>query len=285
MARASVVLTDVDGTLMDSAHRLPAANLQALRRCCAAGVPVVLATGKHRGPWVRSLLMQVADEASGIRPASPWTLNAPGVFVQGLLVCDAAGGVVRRWLLPRGTVELCLEAAGRRGWTLLAYTDQDQILSNRADPQVERLRVLQEPLVEVRAVGAAGVHKLLFLGDPASEGAVREEVTGLLGGSASVTVAIPGMVEVLPLGTSKADGARAALELLGCPAAAALALGDGENDVELLRLIQEAGGMAVAVGNARQALKDVASAVVSTCDEGGWAEAVERWVLGPLDQG
>ncbi len=47
-------------------------------------------------------------------------------------------------------------------------------------------------------------------------------------------------------------------------------MGDGENDTELLKLA----GTSVAMGNASQALKDVADFVVASNDEGGWAEAV-----------
>jgi len=281
-----VIVTDVDGTLMDSKHKLPAANKEALRRCLAAGVPVVLATGKHRGPWVSSLISQVFGEASGrdagaLQPLSDWTLNAPGVFVQGMLVCNAAGEVVFRNTLPHDVVRLCLDVASRCGWTVLAYTDGDRVLSNRADPQTERLRPLQEPAVEVAAIGGTAVHKMLFLCSPEEESAVRAELAGDVGGKASLTVAIPGMVEVLPLGASKADGVRVALELLGFRPGEALALGDGENDLELLQLVREDGGVAAAVANARPRLKEVATEVVGSCDDGGWAEAVDRWVLTP----
>eukprot|EP00438_Fugacium_kawagutii_P020856 Skav209428 [mRNA] locus=scaffold805:89247:99345:- [translate_table: standard] len=89
--RAKVVVTDVDGTLMNSAHQLPDAHRKALRDCVRQGIPVVFATGKHRGPWVEKLLSEVVDEE--IQASSSWTLNAPGVFVQGLCVCDAHGRV------------------------------------------------------------------------------------------------------------------------------------------------------------------------------------------------
>lgn len=96
--RALVVVTDVDGTLMNSSNQLPAANCEALRRCVRQGVPVILATGKHRGPWVRRLLDQVADPS--VQALSEWTLNAPGVFVQGRGRQRAAGQCVSRLCSP-----------------------------------------------------------------------------------------------------------------------------------------------------------------------------------------
>lgn len=279
-----MVVTDVDGTLMDSSHKLPDANLEALRRCAALGVPVVLATGKHRGPWVDALLRAVEDD--GItQAASPWTLNAPGVFVQGLLVCGADGVVANRSLLPAAVVDRCRQVADARGWTVLAYADSDTILSNREDSRIERLRALREPTVEVGNASSAAIYKMLFLGEPADEPAVREAVSSFIEGEGEVTVAIPGMVEVLPRGLSKADGVLQALDILGLTPAHALALGDGENDVEMLALVREHGGIAVAVDNARQKLKEVAEVVVSSCDDAGWAEAVNKYALPPAHEG
>jgi len=272
-------VTDVDGTLMNSSHQLPAAHLSALTNCLKENIPVVLATGKHRGPWVEALLADVTK--SGAQVSSRWALNAPGVFVQGLLVCDSLGEVVHRRLLPSDLVKSCREIAEKLGLTVLAYVDGDRIISNRVDPQTSRLSSLREPPVEVGAVNDQLVYKMLFLADPADEITVRQSVADVVGDSASITVAIPGMVEVLPSGTSKAEGVKDALKMLGLKPDEVLALGDGENDLEMLQYIRSSGGVAVAVGNARPLLKDAAEFVVSSCDSGGWAEAVQRWATVP----
>jgi hypothetical protein len=41
-----------------------------------------MATGKARGRWVGMMRKQMGLEQEG------WTLNGPGVFIQGLLVCN-----------------------------------------------------------------------------------------------------------------------------------------------------------------------------------------------------
>ncbi|CAE7223463.1 YBEY [Symbiodinium natans] len=280
--RASVVVTDVDGTLMNSTHQLPAANYKALRHCMRLGVPVILATGKHRGPWFRQLLDQVTDDQ--VQASSNWTLNAPGVFVQGLRVCDSAGQVVSTTLLPARVFDACARLAKQEGWTLLAYTDSDQIISNQMSPLISSINALGEPPVQLGSVDdGVGIHKLLFLGDPSMEEAVRGEVAAAIGAEASLTVAIPGMVEVLPRGICKADGVRQALQMLDVAPCDVLALGDGENDLEMLGEIRHSGGIAAAVQNARPILKEVAEYTVASCDEAGWAQAVERWVLGMPD--
>jgi hypothetical protein len=83
------------------------------------------------------------------------------------------------------------------------------------------------------------------------------------------------MLEVLPPNGSKGDALRVLLDELNIPAEQVMALGDGENDIEMLQLA----GIGVAVGNASPLLKAVADQVVASNDDDGVAEAIERFVL------
>lgn len=56
-----------------------------------------------------------------------------------------------------------------------------------------------------------------------------------------------------------------------------MALGDGENDVEMLQLV----GFGIAMGNAGPAAKFAAKFVTGGNDEDGVAQAIERFVLQP----
>jgi len=59
-----------------------------------------------------------------------------------------------------------------------------------------------------------------------------------------------------------------------------MALGDAENDIEMLKLV----GWGVAMGNAGEKVKAVADAVVRSNEEDGVAEAIEKFVLAPRRQ-
>lgn len=64
----------------------------------------------------------------------------------------------------------------------------------------------------------------------------RPEVERQLGGRASITSALEGMLEVLPQGASKGAGLQVVLDKLGIAPENVLAMGDAENDVEMLKL-------------------------------------------------
>eukprot|EP00929_Paragymnodinium_shiwhaense_P079605 TRINITY_DN41499_c0_g1_i1.p1 TRINITY_DN41499_c0_g1~~TRINITY_DN41499_c0_g1_i1.p1 ORF type:complete len:333 (+),score=55.16 TRINITY_DN41499_c0_g1_i1:163-1161(+) len=276
---AKVVVTDVDGTLVGSGNILPERNLEAIRLCMERGLPVVIATGKHCGPWLTALLEEVARGEGGAKTASSFTLNAPAVFVQGLLVRDIEGKVVNMNQLPRSTVEACVKVALERDWTLVAYLADNRLVSNKLDENTARIDALGEPKVQVGAFDGE-VLKMLFLTSPEGEAAIRQEAEELVGDRASITVAIGGMIEILPQGASKAEGVKVALDLLGMTPGDALALGDGENDLEMIQMVRASGGTSVAMENARPILKEAATHIVGSVGDAGWSDAVRKWALG-----
>ena len=76
---------------------------------------------------------------------------------------------------------------------------------------------------------------------------LRPKLEVLLDAGAELTQALPGYIEVVPTGASKATAAAALLDRWGLTWSDALAIGDGQNDVPMLR---EA-GTSVAMANAR----------------------------------
>lgn len=107
--------------------------------------------------------------------------------------------------------------------------------------------------------------------------AIRPAAEITFSGRAALTTAIPGMLELLPSGASKGAGVQWLLDRLGVDPQRCMAIGDGENDVEMLKLC----GLGVAVGNAGSAARSVADVVVASNDEDGVAQAIEQYVLRP----
>jgi Cof subfamily protein (haloacid dehalogenase superfamily) len=104
---------------------------------------------------------------------------------------------------------------------------------------------------------------------------LRQQLAELIGERAALTQALTNSVEILPLGASKGAGVARLLADLGIDPQRVMAIGDAENDVEMLQLV----GTGVAMGNAVARLKAVADHVVAGNDEDGVAEAIGRFVL------
>lgn len=74
---------------------------------------------------------------------------------------------------------------------------------------------------------------------------------------------------------SKASGVKTLVEQLGIPTAQIMAIGDNNNDLEML----EAVGWGVAMGHAPDAVKCIARAITASNTEDGVALAIERYAL------
>jgi len=84
-------------------------------------------------------------------------------------------------------------------------------------------------------------------------------------------------IEICHSRVSKASGLRFLAKRLGIQPAEIIAVGDSYNDLSMLELA----GIGVAVANAPQEVRQAADWVTASCQEGGVAQAVSRFILEP----
>ncbi|MCX7623550.1 MAG: HAD family hydrolase [Thermomicrobium sp.] len=282
--RFRVVVLDIDGTLLDPSDVVRPTVHQAILSCRMLGVEVALATGRR----LRTTLPIV--EQLG--------LPLPLVLYNGALVWDTAheASLVER-PLARRDLERTLEEAEREGLGALVL---------RGPASGERLVLVGAPLAqlpeferqllprsgEVDRLPAADVVHLDDVLTVDLFGPERElrRATARLA-RAGLPIYHHGPFEWLPElprwvanvhapGVSKASGVDFLVRRLGLELADVLAVGDGENDLPLLRRA----GLGVAMGNAPEHVRAQAGAVVRGHDEDGVVEALERFVLEPWRQ-
>ncbi|HLR60891.1 MAG TPA: Cof-type HAD-IIB family hydrolase [Lentibacillus sp.] len=90
-----------------------------------------------------------------------------------------------------------------------------------------------------------------------------------------LTNSLPTNIEVNPKGVSKASALKKVCEEIGITMDNVLAAGDSLNDI---KMIQEA-GVGVAMGNAQEAIKNVADYITDTNNQDGVGKAIEKFVL------
>lgn len=267
-APIELIAIDLDGTLLNSHHQLTERTKATLRRAIAAGVQVVIATGKTR---------YSAREA-----ISALDLQTPGVYLQGLMICNPDGSIRHQQPISPDVVRDVAAFARSRGLSMAAYSGAD-ILTEQRNAHTDRLIAYHEPIpTEIASYETAletrPMNKLLLIDTVDSCTEARQALAPLLEGRATQVQALADMLEILPPGASKGAGLRWLLDELGVPPERVMAIGDGENDIEMLHMV----GVGVAVGNANPLAKAAADYVVASNDDDGVAEAVERFVLAPL---
>ncbi|KAK7293848.1 hypothetical protein RJT34_16725 [Clitoria ternatea] len=272
----SYIFCDMDGTLLNSKSQISTTTANALREASSRGVKIVIATGKAR-PAVIDIFKMV-DLAGKDGIVSEFS---PGVFLQGLLVYGKQGREIFRSNLDQKVCrEACLYSLECKV-PLIAFSEE-RCLTLFHDPLVDSLHTMyHEPKAEImpsveHLLASADIQKMIFL-DTAQRVAdtLRPYWSDATKGHATVVQAVPDMLEIVPLGTSKGNGVKVLLDHLGVTAKEIMAIGDGENDVEMLELAS----LGIALRNGSEKTKAVANVIGLSNDQDGVADAIYRYAF------
>jgi Cof subfamily protein (haloacid dehalogenase superfamily) len=202
-----------------------------------------------------------------------------GVFSQGLQVYGRGGKLIyERFLEPEIITEV-VQFCCKEKLSLVAYVG-DRIICQQRDAQTDSIVVYKEPLPEEFPLGlerleelrGLKVNKLIVLAHEEELLRTRPALSTRLEALATITKAQAGMLEILPLGASKGVGVQKLLEHLNIHPERVLAIGDGENDIEMLRMV----GLSVAMGNAKEIVQAAAHVVGPRNTDDGVAKVLEE---------
>lgn len=281
-----LIALDLDGTLLDSRGNLPERNRRAIESARERGVRIALVTGR-RFRDARPLALELGLDVPVIAHNGALTKHARTLeTVAALLLPREAALTVARAGRARGADALLSD--DHRGAGLLVYDRLSagnvalakyvawarRIHGPEADEAVRVVPSLEEYLDH------DPVH-ITFSGTCEEMCALSEALAEELGASVKRLMTLyPKMnfalLDVLHPLASKGAGVAAAAAEQGLTREEVMAVGDNLNDLEML----EYAGTGVLMGNAEQSLlarPDFHR--TATNDEGGVAEAIERFVL------
>jgi Cof subfamily protein (haloacid dehalogenase superfamily) len=261
---------DLDGTLLGPDLTLSARVKAAVARALAQGVAVAIATG--RGIWPTE---QFAAELG---------LTAPLICFQGGLLYDFRDKrVLHETRLDPVVIPAIVQLAAERGWNLefetpytiyLRHSDRhsEMLLNLR---KMENLCWVEDYLREMPETP----HKFLIsVEEAAQRDSVEAEVRACWDQSLARLTIVPShplLVEGIPYGMSKAVGVDWLARRLGVRREEVMAVGDNDNDAEMLAWA----GLGVAMGHASPKALAAASETVPPVAEDGAAVALEKFVL------
>jgi Cof subfamily protein (haloacid dehalogenase superfamily) len=203
------------------------------------------------------------------------------VFLNGLIVYGRDGVQLRNLALDPDVVRNAAAFAAEHGVSLVGCCDERSLCETR-DQWTQWLADASDPDPEPSGAwpeiaSTQRINKLLLMADPEIVRRIRPLLSERLGDSATLTVSVASMLEVLPPGASKGQGVALLLEHLGIAPEDAMAIGDAENDLGMLRLV----GTSVAMGNAPPEVRRAALHGTASNDDDGAALAIERHFLEP----
>lgn len=269
MTLPALIACDVDGTLFDDDEKISPRTRDAIRAAVGAGAQFVVATGRPPR-WIRPVV-----DALGFAPIS--------VCANGAVIYDAATDrVVSARTLGVDTLAELAELATRViPGAGLAVERIGESAHDTATPQFVSSPGYEHAWlnpdnteVSIDHLLSAPAIKLLIRKAGAASADMAAELAKHVGFEGDITYSTNnGLVEIVPLGISKATGVDEIARPLGISDAEVVAFGDMPNDVPMLLRA----GLGVAMGNAHPDALAVADEVTAPNSEDGVARVLERW--------
>jgi Cof subfamily protein (haloacid dehalogenase superfamily) len=259
------VAMDLDGTVLDETFQPSARTTAAIASAEAAGIACLVATGRMF--------------VSARRIAGTLGIRRPLVCYQGALVADPVSGevLVHRPIEAPLAREILRAMPTEHARHSNLYIDDELYVWEENEAT---RRYSQVSGVEMHIVGPLAdwierpTTKIVTVGRPDEMDVLRDELQPLFGSRAFIAKSLPYFLEFAAPGVSKASGLALLADLLGFSAEQAIAVGDAENDREML----DWAGCGLAVANASDLLKGEADAVIPSVHDDGVAQLLEALV-------
>lgn len=243
-----LIAFDMDGTLICESNRIPAPNLEWIHRAHAAGLKTTLATGRHR-------------KASMDHFASEMGIDVPVVTLNGGEVWVPDGTLLSQNPLPVEDMVFLCDCARRYKLNYVGFSTDGLIREAHFPAELSDTLWL----------------KFVFrANDTTAMSSLLKELHDCNRFTVSSSHSLN--IEVNPHGISKAYGLQVVCDYLNIAKHEVVTMGDGENDIEMLRWA----GLGIAMANASKEVKDAADYVTDTCDANGAANAIEKILQGKL---
>ena len=266
-----MIVLDLDGTLTNDKKEITPRTKQALMQAQAAGVHVVLASGRPTYG-----IVPLAEELK-LKGNRGYIL----AFNGGKIIDCTNNEVLFEQKLDEQLVPILFQEAKKAGMEILTYQGEGIAATNKDDEYVQheafinKMPVMQYDDFLNQLVYP--INKCLIVGDPTPLHELEIRLAKELEGKMDVYRSADFFLECVPLGIDKARALDRLISSLGISREEVIACGDGYNDLSMIRFA----GLGVAMANAAKDIQSEADFVTLSNEEDGVVHVIEHFILSP----
>lgn len=255
-----VIFIDVDGTLLSHrTHSVPESTVRSLQKAQQKGIQVFVCTGRHMVELRKLNLGGVKFDGY--------------VVLNGQMVLDGEGKLIHGNPLPE-QVRKAFDLLFAEKKLPMLLMEEKRIYINFINPLVEKVQQeISSALPTVDVYTGAPMYQVSVYLENRDETYLR---ASLPEGYQMVRWNSEG-VDVIPASGGKAEGMKALMEHLGITAQEVMAIGDGHNDMDMLKFA----GIGVCMGNGADCAKAVADYITADIDDDGVEKALKHFGILP----
>ncbi|MGB3161722.1 MAG: sugar-phosphatase [Carnobacterium sp.] len=262
-----LIAIDLDGTLLTNDKKISLKVKDTLARAKEKGIKVVICTGRPL-PGVMDFLKELNLEETG-----DYAITYNGALVQRT---DDGTAIAHHTMSFDDFIEV--EAMSQKIGVHCQTLDEKAIYTTNKDisPYTIRESSLVNMPVKYRSVQEMDSHlvisKMMMIDEPDILDAGIAEIPASFYDKYTVLKSEPFYLEVLNKAASKGQALKDLSDILSIPKENIMAIGDNENDRDMLVFA----GVGVAMGNAVKGIKEISDYITDTNELDGVATVIEK---------
>jgi len=262
-----LIAADLDDTLLRHDLTISAKTLDIINRTHNRGILFTAATGRmplSSRPYIEQLgisLPVIACHGAIIRHSGSGKILCRKV-IESSLAAEAVSKILADGLYCQIYIKDSIYTADYERW-------------EKYCKPISHLEPVEADLLDIIDREPEGLEKILVIGEEDLLHEVYLAYRHLFAGRIYLTMSKPRFLEMSNIEVNKGAALAFLAAKYGIAREEIMAIGDGLNDIEMIKLA----GIGVAMGNARQEVKEAADYVTLTNNEDGAALAIEKFAL------
>ena len=255
-----LIVADLDGTLMGDDLVISPGVLAAVAKAKTQGLYFTVATGR-----VFQTALPFAQQLG---------VNAPIILYQGGEIRDIdTGRVIYRATVPLDCAREFISTVAALQLHLNVYLD-DQVYVAEKTPELKWYTAFNpvdiHPVGDLLSFVDRPPNKMLIVAEPARLDEIAPDLREQFAGRLQIVRSHRRFLEAVPLGVDKGKGLARLAEYLGIAQEQTAAIGDNDNDAEMVAWA----GLGIAMGNGSEAVKHAADVIAAPLDQDGAAWSI-----------
>ena len=243
MNKYKAVICDLDGTLLNSNHKISDYTIRVIKRIIQKGIKVVIATGRHHKDAVHYKNVLECDSYL--------------IALNGAIILDEKNEIVQCHTIPCKYGDRILDLPRDKD-IFMNISQGDNWYSSKLREQdknfITESGFSQEVVDSFEKAKGKEISKIFYMCDDLSKiEDLENELHNCFGNNINITSSFPQCIEVMASVANKGSAVEEILKSLNCSKDEVIGFGDGLNDYEMLCSV----GKGFIMGNANPKLKEM----------------------------
>lgn len=258
-----LIVTDMDGTLLNGDHQISEKNKAALKYASEKGINVAIATGRIY--------------ESTIKYAKELGIKTPIICCNGALIKESSGEIIYESIIDNHICNKIIDVLEKNNIYYQCFTD-DTIFTTHINEWLRKyqmqedlnIKIIESDNIKEKIIGKNILKFLVIESNLELLCKVEEDLKNIE--DIELTKSFFDNIEVMKKGVNKGSAVESLGKYLGIDKSEIITFGDNHNDLSMIKYA----GMGIAMGNAENIVKENANFITCKNTEDGVAKALNE---------